>query len=186
MATNPEKIKQEALASLEQLTEMAEARLKDQITERQVGIDSIAASLFVWNWLSWQIVIDDKIQITILILRRGALSTSEPWIWIWTWFLQEHGNRRGKYKKCALPWHLQVGHIGLVWVQGNAISDYDYHHLSSQLPLLSRRLRWKERADTDTAPTSCFTSQPLKIFLLWTGWKLQRFHLFQLPDNARR
>ena len=42
MATNPEKIKQEALASLEQLTEMAEARLKDQITERQVGtmIDS--------------------------------------------------------------------------------------------------------------------------------------------------
>ena len=37
MATNPEKIKQEALASLEQLTEMAEARLKDQITERQVG-----------------------------------------------------------------------------------------------------------------------------------------------------
>ena len=37
MATNPEKIKQEALASLEQLTEMAEARLKDQITERQGG-----------------------------------------------------------------------------------------------------------------------------------------------------
>ena len=37
MATNPEKIKQEALASLEQLTEMAEARLKAQITERQVG-----------------------------------------------------------------------------------------------------------------------------------------------------
>ena len=114
------------------------------------------------------------------------VSPSEPWIWIWTWFLQEHGNRRGKYKKCALPWHLQVGHIGLVWVQGNAISDYDYHHLSSQLPLLSRRLRWKERADIGTAPTSCFTSQPLKIFLLWTGWKLQRFHLFQLPDNARR
>ena len=97
------------------------------------------------------------------------VSPSEPWIWIWTWFLQEHGNRRGKYKKCALPWHLQVGHIGLVWVQGNAISDYDYHHLSSQLPLLSRRLRWKERADIGTAPTSCFTSQPLKIFLLRTG-----------------
>ena len=116
------------------------------------------------------------------------VSPSEPWIWIWTWFLQEHGkwNRRGKYKKSALPWHLQVGHIGLVWVQGNAISDYDYHHLSSQLPLLSRRLRWKERADIGTAPTSCFTSQPLKIFLLRTGWKLQRFHLFQLPDNARR
>ena len=37
MATNHEKIKQEALASLEQLTEMAEVRLKDQITERQVG-----------------------------------------------------------------------------------------------------------------------------------------------------
>ena len=37
MATNHEKIKQEALASLEQLTEMAEVKLKDQITERQVG-----------------------------------------------------------------------------------------------------------------------------------------------------
>ena len=37
-------------------------------------VDSIAASLFVLNWLSWQIVSDDKIQITILILRRGALS----------------------------------------------------------------------------------------------------------------
>ena len=43
-------------------------------------LDSIAASLFVLNWLSWQIVYssivsDDKIQITILILRRGALSS---------------------------------------------------------------------------------------------------------------
>ena len=37
-------------------------------------LDSIATSLFVMNWLSWQIVSDDKIQITILILRRGALS----------------------------------------------------------------------------------------------------------------
>ena len=41
-------------------------------------LDSIAASLFVWNWLSWQIVSDDKIQITILILRRGALSKIAP------------------------------------------------------------------------------------------------------------
>jgi len=40
------------------------------------AIDSIAASLFVLNWLSWQIVSDDKIQITILILRWGALSSS--------------------------------------------------------------------------------------------------------------
>ena len=38
------------------------------------SLDSIAASLFVLNWLGWQIVSDDKIQITILILRRGALS----------------------------------------------------------------------------------------------------------------
>ena len=37
-------------------------------------VDSIAASLFVLNWLSRHIVSDDKIQITILILRRGALS----------------------------------------------------------------------------------------------------------------
>ena len=37
-----------------------------------------AASLFENNWLSWQIVTvsDDKIQILLLILRRGALSTS--------------------------------------------------------------------------------------------------------------
>ena len=40
-------------------------------------IDSIAASLFVLNWLSWQIVSDDKIQIPILILRRGALSSGQ-------------------------------------------------------------------------------------------------------------
>ena len=38
------------------------------------SLDSIAASLFVLNWLSSQIVSDDKIQITILILRRGTLS----------------------------------------------------------------------------------------------------------------
>ena len=50
------------------------------ITRVQNGpadIDSIAASLFVLNWLSWQIVSvasDDKVQITILILRRGVLS----------------------------------------------------------------------------------------------------------------
>ena len=32
--------------------------------------------LTIWQyWLTWQIVSDDKIQITILILRRGALST---------------------------------------------------------------------------------------------------------------
>ena len=59
-------------------------------------VDSIAASLFVLNWLSWQIVSDDKIQITILILRRGALSTSVgqctfgiSWMWttilFWIW-----------------------------------------------------------------------------------------------------
>ena len=48
-------------------------------------IDSIAVSLFVMNWLSWQIVSvsDDKIQIKIQILRRGALSTLARW-WLWT------------------------------------------------------------------------------------------------------
>ena len=35
-------------------------------------LDSIAASLFENNWLSWQIVSDDKLQISLL--RRGALS----------------------------------------------------------------------------------------------------------------
>ena len=44
---------------------------------RVIRLDSIAASLFVWNWLSWQMISDDKIQITILILRRGALSSKD-------------------------------------------------------------------------------------------------------------
>ena len=39
-------------------------------------LDSIAASLFENNWLTLQIVSDDKIQITLLILGRGALSTT--------------------------------------------------------------------------------------------------------------
>ena len=44
-------------------------------------LDSIAASLFVLNWLSWQLsVSDDKIQITILILRRSALSNEYTYI----------------------------------------------------------------------------------------------------------
>ena len=48
------------------------------------NIDSIPASLFVLNWLSWQIVSDDKIQITILILRRGALSNvTNKWVCWW-------------------------------------------------------------------------------------------------------
>ena len=45
-------------------------------SNRRITLDSIAASLFVLNWLSWQIVSDGKIQITILELRRGALSRS--------------------------------------------------------------------------------------------------------------
>ena len=36
--------------------------------------DSVAASLFENNWLSWQIVSKHKTQITLLILGRGALS----------------------------------------------------------------------------------------------------------------
>ena len=38
------------------------------------AIGSIAAWLFENNWLSWQIVSDDKIQITLLLLGRCALS----------------------------------------------------------------------------------------------------------------
>ena len=37
-------------------------------------IDSIAASLFENDWLSWQIVPDDKIQTSLLLLWRGALT----------------------------------------------------------------------------------------------------------------
>ena len=46
-----------------------------------IQLDSNAVSLFVWNWLSWQKVSDEKIQILILILIlwRGAL----PKIWRW-------------------------------------------------------------------------------------------------------
>ena len=35
---------------------------------------SIAVSLFENKWLTWKIVSDDKIQISLLILRQGALS----------------------------------------------------------------------------------------------------------------
>ena len=37
-------------------------------------LDSIAASLFENNWLSWQKVSDDTIQISLLITERGVLS----------------------------------------------------------------------------------------------------------------
>ena len=37
-------------------------------------LDSIAASLFENDWLSWQIVPDDKIQTSLLLLWRGALT----------------------------------------------------------------------------------------------------------------
>ena len=41
------------------------------------GIIQQSASLFEYNWLIWQIVTvsDDKIQITLLILRRGVFSS---------------------------------------------------------------------------------------------------------------
>ena len=52
-------------------------------------IDSIAASLFENNWLSWQIVPDDKIQITLMILGRGGLSS-------WT-------RIRSSHQGCQLP-----------------------------------------------------------------------------------
>ena len=44
--------------------------------QETVIVDSIAASLFENNLLSWQIVSDDKIQRTLLIPERGALSCS--------------------------------------------------------------------------------------------------------------
>ena len=39
------------------------------------AIGSIAVSQFENNWLTWQIVSDDKIQITLLILRQDAFSS---------------------------------------------------------------------------------------------------------------
>ena len=55
----------------------------------QQKLDSIAASLFENSWLSWQIVSDDKIRITLLILGRGALSR-------WT-------RIRSSHQGCQLP-----------------------------------------------------------------------------------
>ena len=43
-------------------------------------LDSIADSLIENNWLSWQIVSDDKIQITLLILGRGSLSRKNAFL----------------------------------------------------------------------------------------------------------
>ena len=57
-------------------------------------VDSIVASLFENNRLSWQIVSEDKILITLLILGRGALfnpgvnlllSIAESWMWAFNW-----------------------------------------------------------------------------------------------------
>ena len=47
-------------------------------------VDSIAASLFENNCLSWQVVPDDKIWITLLILWWGALSNFGLWWWSWS------------------------------------------------------------------------------------------------------
>ena len=44
-------------------------------------VDSNAASLFENSCLSWQIILDDKIQITLLIL---ALSNFGVWWWSWS------------------------------------------------------------------------------------------------------
>ena len=43
-------------------------------------LDSIADSLIENNWLSWQIISDDKIQITLLILGRGSLSRKNAFL----------------------------------------------------------------------------------------------------------
>ena len=48
-------------------------------SQGHLGNKLIAAPLFVWNWLRWQKVSDGKIQITILILRRGTLSMQIRW-----------------------------------------------------------------------------------------------------------
>ena len=72
------------LAQVSQLVPKGRIRFWDKFKLVHLGkwetvscvLDSIAASLFENNWLSWQIVSDDKIQITLLILGRGALSTT--------------------------------------------------------------------------------------------------------------
>ena len=45
----------------------------------------LAASLFVWNWLSWQKVSDEKIQILILILILWRGTLSKIWWWWPSW-----------------------------------------------------------------------------------------------------
>ena len=75
-----------------------------------VQLDSIAASLFVLIWLSWQIVSDDKIQITILILRRGALSRPNTLLGTHIWASQIWSNGVSLKRSCKM----QFRHIDLV------------------------------------------------------------------------
>ena len=49
---------------------------------RRARKDNIAAWLFENNWSSWQLVPDDKIQKTLLILGRGALSKPGTFLWL--------------------------------------------------------------------------------------------------------
>ena len=51
-------------------------------------LDSIAAPIFENNWSSWQIVSEDKIQKTLLILGRGAFSTHATILTDWNFMLQ--------------------------------------------------------------------------------------------------
>ena len=61
------------IASLE--SRVWSSRLIPGVTLVCSNSEDDSGTLFVLNWLSWQIVSDDKIQITILILRRYLVYT---------------------------------------------------------------------------------------------------------------
>ena len=101
------------------------------------SLDSIAASLFVLNWLSWQIVSDDKIQITILILRQGALSTYGAVI-CKVWSAIENLAVWSKNQKCGIfTLNLTVIRTILAVKQRENGKNNDYTHITDPGVLLN-------------------------------------------------
>ena len=151
-----------------------------QTADLRLWVDSIAASLFVLNWLSWQKVSDDKIQITILILRQGALSTYGAVI-CKVWSAIENLAVWSKNQKCGIfTLNLTVIRTILAVKQRENGKNNDYTHITDPGVLLNSghdfirllsfaRLRWESVTMSLISSTSWSALSPI----------------FSLVENAR-
>ena len=83
-------------------------------------LDSIVASLLENNCLSWQIILDDKIQITLLIL---ALSNFVLWWWSWSTL-------------CSLLWFVLGGSLSRWQTVPQKTIPPTHHDSTSELEVL--------------------------------------------------